>query len=79
MLGYPCCVMPMPCQAEIDRMVQEAEKFRAEDETNKNKVEAKNSLENYCFTMRVAPCRLLFDDDELSLSPRLLRLWQLSV
>merc|ERR1712161_93132 len=33
-------------QAEIDRMVQEAEKFRAEDE------EAKNSLENYCFTMR---------------------------
>merc|ERR1712018_474145 len=39
-------------QAEIDRMVQEAEKFRAEDEVNKNKIEAKNSLENYCFTMR---------------------------
>merc|ERR1712117_1017952 len=32
-------------QAEIDRMVQEAEKFRSE-------VEAKNGLENYCFTMR---------------------------
>ncbi len=26
-------------QAEIDRMVQEAEKFRAEDETNKAKIE----------------------------------------
>merc|ERR1711904_529056 len=39
-------------QAEMDRMVQEAEKFRAEDEANKTKIEAKNGLENYCFTMR---------------------------
>ncbi|CAE7183703.1 unnamed protein product, partial [Symbiodinium pilosum] len=39
-------------QSEIDRMVQEAEKFRAEDEANKLKIEAKNGLENYCFTMR---------------------------
>merc|ERR1712232_514123 len=39
-------------QSEIDRMVQEAEKFRAEDEANKAKIEAKNGLENYCFTMR---------------------------
>merc|ERR1712196_220737 len=39
-------------QAEIDRMVQEAEKFREEDEQNKQKIEAKNGLENYCFTMR---------------------------
>merc|ERR1712097_87588 len=39
-------------QAEIDRMVQEAEKYRAEDEAAKVKIEAKNSLENYCFTMR---------------------------
>merc|ERR1712039_84670 len=39
-------------QAEIDRMVQEAEKYAAEDEANKNKIEAKNGLENYCFTMR---------------------------
>merc|ERR1712190_158347 len=30
----------------------EAEKFRAEDEQNKSKLEAKNGLENYCFTMR---------------------------
>merc|ERR1712083_431423 len=39
-------------QAEIDRMVQEAEKYRAEDEQQKVKIEAKNGLENYCFTMR---------------------------
>merc|ERR1711887_32609 len=39
-------------QSEIDRMVQEAEKYRAEDDANKAKVEAKNGLENYCFTMR---------------------------
>merc|ERR1711907_114966 len=39
-------------QAEIDRMVAEAEKFKAEDESNKAKIEAKNGLENYCFTMR---------------------------
>merc|ERR1712179_552402 len=39
-------------QAEIDRMVQEVEKYRAEDEQNKSKIEAKNGLENYCFTMR---------------------------
>merc|ERR1711977_157049 len=28
------------------------EKFKAEDEANKSKIEAKNGLENYCFTMR---------------------------
>merc|ERR1719460_2425366 len=39
-------------QSEIDRMVQEAEQYRAEDEQNKAKGEAKNGLENYCFTMR---------------------------
>jgi len=39
-------------QADIDRMVSEAEKFKAEDDANKAKIEAKNGLENYCFTMR---------------------------
>jgi len=39
-------------QSEIDRMVQEAEKYKDEDEQNKAKIEAKNGLENYCFTMR---------------------------
>jgi len=39
-------------QSEIDRMVQEAEKYAAEDEKAKTTIEAKNGLENYCFTMR---------------------------
>merc|ERR1712138_384405 len=39
-------------QAEIDRMVSEAEKYAAEDEANRKKIEAKNGLENYCFSMR---------------------------
>merc|ERR1711862_882805 len=42
----------MGSQAEIDRMVQEAEKYASEDSKLKEKVEAKNGLENYCFTMR---------------------------
>merc|ERR1712130_964809 len=33
-------------------MVQEAEKLRLEDEANKKKIEAKNGLENYCYSMR---------------------------
>ncbi|KAH6771943.1 heat shock protein 70B [Perilla frutescens var. hirtella] len=37
---------------EIERMVQEAEKYRAEDEAAKKKVEAKNALENYAYSMR---------------------------
>jgi L1 cell adhesion molecule like protein len=37
---------------EIERMVQEAEKYKEEDEAHKKKVEAKNSLENYTYNMR---------------------------
>ncbi|KAJ7962740.1 Heat shock 70 kDa protein [Quillaja saponaria] len=37
---------------EIERMVQEAEKYKSEDEEVKKKVEAKNSLENYAYNMR---------------------------
>lgn len=36
---------------EIDRMVDEAEKFKSEDEENKLKIEAKNDLENYVFML----------------------------
>ncbi|KAF4697520.1 70-kilodalton heat shock protein [Perkinsus olseni] len=39
-------------QADIDRMVSEAEKYKAEDEANKEKIEAKNGLENYCYTLK---------------------------
>nr|AII99890.1 heat shock protein [Cicer arietinum] len=37
---------------EIEKMVQEAEKYKSEDEDHKKKVEAKNSLENYAYNMR---------------------------
>merc|ERR1719231_1641790 len=37
---------------DIERMVAEAEKFKAEDEANKEKVEAKNKLENYAYSLR---------------------------
>lgn len=34
---------------EIEKMVQEGEKYKSEDETMKKRIEAKNSFENYCF------------------------------
>ena len=37
---------------EIERMVQEAEKYKVEDEEHKKRIDAKNSLENYAFNMR---------------------------
>ena len=37
---------------EIERMVQEAEKYKAEDEEHKKKIEAKNGLENYAYNMK---------------------------
>merc|ERR1712146_829497 len=39
-------------QSEIDRLVKEAEKHKAEDENIKAKVEAKNGLEHYCYTIK---------------------------
>nr|P26791.1 RecName: Full=Heat shock 70 kDa protein [Daucus carota]CAA42685.1 heat shock protein 70 [Daucus carota] len=37
---------------EIEKLVKEAEKYKAEDEEVKKKVEAKNALENYAYNMR---------------------------
>ncbi|ESR38038.1 hypothetical protein CICLE_v10028007mg [Citrus x clementina] len=37
---------------EREKMVQEAKKYKAEDEEHKKKVEAKNALENYAYNMR---------------------------
>lgn len=37
---------------DIERMVNEAEKFKGEDEVMKKRIEAKNGLENYCFQMK---------------------------
>ncbi|XP_031483167.1 heat shock cognate 70 kDa protein-like [Nymphaea colorata] len=37
---------------DIEKMVKEAERYKAEDEEVKKKVEAKNALENYAYNMR---------------------------
>ncbi|KAI7983154.1 putative mediator of RNA polymerase II transcription subunit 37c [Camellia lanceoleosa] len=37
---------------EIEKMVQEAKKYKSEDEEHKKKVEAKNALENYAYNTR---------------------------
>ncbi|MDK2412881.1 Hsp70 family protein, partial [Aphanizomenon sp. 202] len=37
---------------EIERMVQDAEKYKADDEKQRDRISAKNSLESYCFNMK---------------------------
>merc|ERR1712174_141961 len=37
---------------EIEKMVQDAEKFKDEDDKIRKKVDAKNGLESYCFQLR---------------------------
>lgn len=37
---------------EIDRMVNDAEKYKAEDEAQKERITAKNQLESYSFNMK---------------------------
>ncbi|KAI3965668.1 hypothetical protein MKX01_010625 [Papaver californicum] len=39
-------------KAEIDRLIQEAEKYKLEDEEYKKKVEARNSFENYAYEIK---------------------------
>ncbi|KAE8354487.1 heat shock protein 70 family [Aspergillus coremiiformis] len=39
-------------QEEIDRMVAEAEQFAEEDKAIKSKIEARNALENYAFSLK---------------------------
>merc|ERR1711863_8762 len=45
---------------EIEKMVADAEKFKAEDDQQKEKISAKNGLESYCFNMKST-----IDDDKL--------------
>ena len=35
----------------VTRMVTEGEKYKAEIDANKNRIEAKNSIENYCYSL----------------------------
>merc|ERR1711962_1242438 len=37
---------------EIERMVNESEKFKADDEKQKERIDAKNGLESYCFNIK---------------------------
>merc|ERR1719338_43735 len=37
---------------EMERMVSDAEKFKAEDDKQKERIAAKNGLESYCFNMK---------------------------
>ena len=37
---------------EVDRLVQEAERFKAEDEANRSRVEAKSKLENHIYQLK---------------------------
>ncbi|KAL6263171.1 hypothetical protein P5V15_005973 [Pogonomyrmex californicus] len=37
---------------DIERMVNEAEKYRSEDEQQRERIAAKNALESYCFNMK---------------------------
>jgi heat shock protein 1/8 len=45
---------------DIDRMVEEAEKYKEEDELNKQKIEAKNNLENMIYQTRTS-----IDNDQI--------------
>merc|ERR1712215_493575 len=45
---------------EIERMVNDAEKFKADDEKQKERIAAKNRLESYCFNMKTT-----IDDEKL--------------
>ncbi|XP_059158252.1 heat shock protein 70 B2-like [Physella acuta] len=41
-------------QAQIDKMVADAERYKAEDEKQRDRVEAKNRFENYIFSVKQA-------------------------
>merc|ERR1711912_11117 len=44
-------------QDEIERMVQEAEEFQEEDKKVRDKIEARNQLENYVYSMKTRRLR----------------------
>ena len=39
-------------QSDIERMVKEAEVYKSEDDKQKERISAKNSLESYCFSVK---------------------------
>uniref|UniRef100_A0A915E3B3 Heat shock protein 70 n=1 Tax=Ditylenchus dipsaci TaxID=166011 RepID=A0A915E3B3_9BILA len=47
---------------DIERMVQEAEQYKNEDEAQRDRIAAKNSLESYCYNMKQT-----MEDDKMKL------------
>ncbi len=52
-------------QEEIDQMINDAEKYKAEDEENKLKIDAKNDLDNYIFMVE----NMMRDDGTKNIPP----------
>ena len=52
-------------QEEIDQMINDAEKYKAEDEENKLKIDAKNDLDNYIFMVE----NMMRDDGTKNMPP----------
>ena len=46
---------------DIERMVSDAEKYKKEDDAQRERISAKNSLESYCFNMKTS-----INDDKLA-------------
>jgi L1 cell adhesion molecule like protein len=46
---------------EIDKMLSDAEKYKKEDDAQRERISAKNSLESYCFNMKSS-----LDDEKIS-------------
>ena len=51
---------------EVDRLLQEAEKYKEEDTLNRERIEAKNELENYIFSTRST----FVENEEVKLSEK---------
>jgi molecular chaperone DnaK (HSP70) len=49
-----CIFFPIPpvCKEEIERMVTDTEKYKEEDEKQKDRIAAKNSLASFSFNMK---------------------------
>merc|ERR1712100_296759 len=63
---------------EIERLVQEAEKYKAEDDNHKARIDAKNSLENFCYCVKnnirdEKRCSQLSDDEKKTVDTALQR------
>lgn len=51
---------------EIERLVKEAEKFKEEDTKNKERIEAKNELENYLFSNK----NTILENEKMTMPPK---------